>query len=110
MLVYRFHGCRLGRQRFGNQVIGGRIRGIGGIVDSDRYSARLLFQKIIEGFTVAQGLRTLCQVLVNLDIVLRQVIHQFRGLVEVLADAGLVTVQLVPGRVQFGFYLIGLFN
>ena len=43
---------------------------------------------------LTQGLGTFCQVLVNLDIVLRQPVNQFRSFIEVTVNTGFVSFHL----------------
>jgi len=109
MLVYHFYRCCPRYRRLDDQIISNLICGNFSIINSYRHPALMLFQKISKGLTIAQGLRALCQMLVNLYIVLRQIVHQLRGLVEVLIDTGLVAAQLFPGNIQFGFDFTGLF-
>ncbi len=85
------------------------MRRAGIVVDRDRDLASLLFQQVIEALAVAEGLRALGEMLVDLDVVLRQVVDQFRGLVEVLIDAVAIALQLVARRAQLGFDLFSLF-
>ena len=66
----------------------------------------MLLEHIGEIPALTQGLGTFCQVLVNLDIVLRQPVNQFRSFIEVTVNTGFVSFHLQPGCIEFSIEII----